>query len=204
MRMWPEFVSRAALAAVLLTVVGGCGRSGGAFVWIDDVPTPRDVGAYTIAAGDLLHVQVWDHDNMSGRTRVRSDGRISMPLLNDATAAGKTPEQLAHDLETYLRNKSLVVDPRVTVVLEETKPLAVAVMGEVVHAGMYTLSPGAGVAEALASAGGLTEFAHRDRIFVVRRTPELQRIRFTYSALVGGSGKAPTFRLQSGDVVVTE
>jgi polysaccharide biosynthesis/export protein len=204
MRMWPEFVSRAALAGVLLAGAGGCGRSGGAFVWIDDVPTPRDVGAYTIAAGDLLHVQVWDHDNMSGRMRVRSDGRISVPLLNDATAAGKTPEQLARDLETYLRNKSLVVDPRVTVVLEETKPLAVAVMGEVVHAGMYTLSPGAGVAEALASAGGLTEFAHRDRIFVVRRTPELLRIRFTYSALVGGSGKAPTFRLQNGDVVVTE
>jgi polysaccharide biosynthesis/export protein len=97
-----------------------------------------------------------------------------------------------------------VVDPRVMVVLEETKPLAVAVMGEVVHAGMYTLIPGAGVAEALASAGGLTEFAHRDRIFVVRRTPQLVRIRFTYSALVGGSGKAPTFRLQNGDVVVTE
>src|SRR5918911_1836128 len=206
MRMWPEFVSRFALAGVLLAVVSGCGPSGGAFVWIDDVPAPapRDVGGYRIAAGDLLHVQVWDHDNMSGRMRVRSDGRISVPLLNDAAAAGKTPEQLARDLETYLREKSLVVDPRVTVVLEETKPLAVAVMGEVVHAGMYTLSPGAGVAEALASAGGLTEFAHRDRIFVVRRAPELVRIRFTYSALVGGSGKAPTFRLQHGDVVVTE
>ena len=204
MRRWSEFVSRSALAGALLVGLIGCGRSAGSFVWVEDVPAPRDVGAYTIAVGDLLHVQVWDHDNMSGRIRVRSDGRISVPLLNDAVAAGKTPEQLARDLEAYLRNKSLVVDPRVTVVLEETKPLAVAVMGEVVHAGMYTLAPGAGVAEALASAGGLTEFAHRDRIFVVRRTPKLLRIRFTYSALVGGSGQAPTFRLQNGDVVVTE
>jgi polysaccharide export outer membrane protein len=197
-------VSCFALAGALLVGTTGCGRSAGAFVWIDDMPAPRDAGAYTIASGDLLHVQVWDHDNMSGRTRVRSDGRISVPLLNDAVAAGKTPEQLARDLEAYLRQKSLVVDPRVTVVLEETRPLAVAVMGEVVHAGMYTLTPGAGVAEALASAGGLTEFAHRDRIFVIRRAPELMRIRFTYSAVVGGSGKAPTFRLQNGDVVVTE
>src|SRR5918912_3250285 len=158
MRTWPEFVSRVALAGVLLVGVGGCGRSGGAFVWIDDVPAPREVGAYTIAAGDLLHVQVWDHDNMSGRMRVRSDGRISVPLLNDAMAAGKTPEQLARDLETYLREKKLVVEPHVTVVLEETRPLAVAVMGEVAKAGMYTLGPGAGLAEAIASAGGLTEF----------------------------------------------
>ena len=204
MRRWSEFVSRSALGWALLVGTAGCGRSAGTFVWIDDVPVLRDPGAYTIAAGDLLHVQVWDHDNMSGRIRVRSDGRISVPLLNDAVAAGKTPEQLARDLEAYLREKNLVVYPRVTVVLEETRPLAVAVMGEVAHAGMYTLSPGAGVAEAIASAGGLTEFAHRDRIFVVRRTPQLVRIRFTYSALVGGSGKAPTFHLQNGDVVVTE
>src|SRR5919109_1557614 len=184
MRRWSERVSRSALAWALLVGAVGCGRSGGSFVWIDDVPAPRDVGAYTIATGDLLHVQVWDHDNMSGRTRVRSDGRISMPLLNDAVAAGKTPEQLARDLETYLRDNRLVVYPRVTVVLEEAKPLAVAVMGEVAKAGMYTLSPGAGVAEAIASAGGLTEFAHRDRIFVIRRTPQLVRIRFTYGAIV--------------------
>jgi polysaccharide export outer membrane protein len=69
---------------------------------------------------------------------------------------------------------------------------------------MYTLDNNAGVAEALASAGGLTEFAHRDQIFVIRRNPTPVRIRFTYSALAEARGQAATFRLKPGDVVVAQ
>jgi polysaccharide export outer membrane protein len=60
------------------------------------------------------------------------------------------------------------------------------------------------VADALAAAGGLTNFAHKDRIYVVRSSPQQIRIHFTYDALTKGIGRAPLFRLRAGDVVVVE
>jgi polysaccharide export outer membrane protein len=84
------------------------------------------------------------------------------------------------------------------------KPLTVAILGAVARPGTYTLDRSNGVADALASAGGLTEFAHKDRIFVLRRTPTPARIRFTLAALTDSIGPAALFRLRSGDVVVAE
>jgi polysaccharide export outer membrane protein len=149
-------------------------------------------------------VRVWDHDELSARGRVRADGKLTMPLLDDIDVEGKRTDEVARFMEQQLKQRNLVVSPRVSVVLEEPRPLSVAVLGEVARAGMYTLDHGAGVAEALASAGGLTEFARRDRIFVVRRTPAPVRIRFSYQALAEARGKAATFRLQPGDVVVAQ
>jgi polysaccharide export outer membrane protein len=117
-------------------------------------------------------------------------------------AAGLTPGILAEQIQTRLRQYINV--PRVTVVVEETRPLTVPVLGEVTHAGQYNLEKGAGVLEALAAGGGLTEFAHRDRIFVLRRHPTPVRIRSTFEALSRGQGQAAAFRLQAGDVVVVE
>jgi polysaccharide biosynthesis/export protein len=80
----------------------------------------------------------------------------------------------------------------------------VYVLGAVKTAGKYPLPPGSGVAEALALAGGLTEFAHKDRIFVLRHTPKPVLIRFTFDAITGQTGPAAAFRLQPGDVVKVE
>lgn len=194
---------RVALGCLLAVAATGCARSTGAFVWVDDLPVAQAAAnAYVVAPGDVVSVQVWDHERMSARTRVRSDGRITLPLLGEVEAAAKTPAELAREVEQALTARSLVVNPRVHVALEETKPLNVAVMGNVVRTGMYTLDTGAGVAEALASAGGLTEFADDEQIFVVRRTPTPARIRLTYDALAEARGLAATFRLQPGDVVV--
>lgn len=190
------------LAASLLA---GCARHAAPYVWVDRMPTQDDPAAeYRIAAGDAIAVQIWDHADMSARGRVRTDGRLAMPLLADVAVAGRTPNELARELEQVLGARGLVVRPRVTVVVEEVRPLKVAVLGEVARPGLYVLDAGAGVAEALASAGGFTDFAHRDRIYVVRRSPEVVRIRFTFDALARGLGAASTFRLQPGDVVVTE
>ena len=81
-------------------------------------------GEYTIGVGDLLSIQVFNQENLSGRMRVRSDGRISLPLVNDIDAVGKAPAQLALELETLL--KSTVLNPRVTVVVEESSPLSIS------------------------------------------------------------------------------
>jgi polysaccharide export outer membrane protein len=146
-----------------------------------------------VQAGDLINVQVWDNDKLSSRGRVRSDGRISVPLLNDVAVAGKTPEEIAKEVEQRLASGNLVLRPRVTVLVEEAQPVTVSVLGKVARAGTLQLASGAGVAEALAGAGGLTEFAHEDRIFVLRRTPDPIRVRFTFGSLTDLSRRAVGF-----------
>jgi polysaccharide export outer membrane protein len=201
-------VARRAAAVVLTTALvalSGCTSGHGPFVWAEEYPvsTPRAADGYLIGVGDLLLVQVYDNDKISTRGRVRSDGRLSMPLVEDLDVAQKSPRQVAREIERRLRDASLVLDPHVNVIVEEVQPVKVAVLGAVARSGTYTLEPGSGVAEALASAGGLTEFAHRDQIYVLRRSPTLTRIRFTFDSLTE-TGRAATFRLQTGDVIVAD
>jgi polysaccharide export outer membrane protein len=185
----------------------GCASSGAAIEveQLKEAPDPLPATSeYTVGIGDLLSIQVWDQEKMSAKVRVRSDGRISYPFLNDVNAAGKTPVKLAGDLEEGL--KSVILNPKVTVVVEDSKPqtLNISVLGSVGKPGVQVLEPGAGVAQALAAAGGLTTFAHKDRIFVVRAGPPPARIHFTYEALTRTTGRALQFRLHSGDVVVVD
>jgi polysaccharide export outer membrane protein len=195
-----RFSLACALAAALL-LSAGC-ASVGRYVWVDDFKEPAADTDYVIAAGDLLSVRVYGQEAMSGRARVRSDGRISLPFLDDVEAAGLSPPVLAQQLQTRL--KDVIKLPVVTVAVEEPRPRTISVLGEVTRPGLYPLEPGAGALQALASAGGLTEFAKRDRIFILRRAAETLRIRMRFEALARAEGSAPTFRLQPGDVVVVE
>ena len=181
-----------------------CASAKGTYVWVDDYQRGQVVPeGYVIGVGDLLNVQVYGNDKISTRARVRSDGRISIPLLDELQVTGKPPAQVARDIEKELKDQNLVLAPRVSVLVEEIKPLSIAVLGAVARPGTYTLDLGGGVAEAIASAGGLTEFAHKDQIYVLRKTPKQVRIRFTFSALTQ-TGLAASFRLQVGDVVDAE
>jgi polysaccharide export outer membrane protein len=192
---------RVSLMALVL-VGAGCARTG-PFIWVDQYsqPDPTSTG-YLISPGDALSVRVWNQEGMSARVRVREDGKISLPFLNDVTAAGYSPNALSAQLQTRL--KDFIANPVVTIALEDPRPFSVAVLGEVVRQGTYTVDPRAGVLAALAAAGGLGEYAHADRIFVVRHSPTPTRIRFTYDALTQTAGKAPFFRLMAGDVIVVE
>jgi len=190
--------------AMLFAALWSCAAQGN-FVWVDNyAPARVSQDGYVVGVGDLLNVQVYDNDKMSTRTRVRTDGRISLPLLNDVQVVGKTPPQVARDVERQLLEQNLVLNPHVNVQVDEVRPVTVAVLGAVTRAGTYALEQGWGVAEALATAGGLNDFAHKDRIFVLRRTPDRVRIRFTFESLTSQTGRAASFRLQTGDVVVVE
>jgi polysaccharide export outer membrane protein len=90
------------------------------------------------------------------------------------------------------------------VVVEESTPLSISVLGEVSKPGSQVLQRELGVADALAAAGGLSAFAHKSRIFVVRNGPPPVRIHFTYDAITRKVGKASQFRLRAGDVVIVE
>jgi polysaccharide biosynthesis/export protein len=198
-------VMLAAWCAVAVAFGGACATVPEApFVWVSDWREPGSAsrGEYVIGVGDALNVLVWDQEKMSARVRVRSDGRVSLPFLDDVNVAGMTPVALARSLEDRL--KQFIVTPQVTVVVEEAKPLSVSVLGQVQQPGLFNLDPGASVAQALAAAGGLKDFAHRDRIFLLRSGAGSARIRMTYEDVTKGSGRAFSLRLQSGDVVVVE
>lgn len=189
-----------ALAVLLLSFLAACSHTG-AFVWIEDFPLPAEPPSYVIAAGDTLNVRVWNQEGMSAHARVRDDGKISLPFLNDVVAEGYTPNVLSSQLQTRL--KDFINTPVVTVSLEQRRPVTVSVAGEVIRPGIFILEPGAGVLHALVSAGGLTQYADELRIFVVRPKPAA-RIRFTYPSLTRSAGKASSFRLQPGDAIVVE
>lgn len=180
----------------------------GRFVWVDDYrepPTQQQDDSYLIRKGDILNVNVWNQRDISSRLRVRDDGRISLPLLNDVDAAGMTPGALARAMEQKL--KDLVANPVVTVIVDEAQPIKIAVLGEVRNPGKKLLDSGSGPLQALSEAGGFTDYARDDAIYVLRKEPGYAtpvRIRFTYEALTRSEGSAPTFRLKTGDVMVVE
>ncbi|BDG04617.1 polysaccharide biosynthesis/export family protein [Anaeromyxobacter oryzae] len=181
------------------------------YLWASEVPDEqaRTGGEYRIVEGDVVSVRVWQQDTMSAeRIRVREDGKISVPFLQDVDAAGVTPADLSNRLRTKLQ--SYVVNPVVTVTVVEPRPMRVSIVGEVFRPGIYDLERGAGILNAIAAAGGLGDYAHRDRIYLLRRgywadgNPAPVRIRFRWDALSRGERGWATFQLRPGDVVVVE
>jgi polysaccharide export outer membrane protein len=198
------------VAAVTLSSAAAC-RHADSYLWVDAVPKSmtRPETTYLIAPGDVIGVRVFNQEaNSVERVRVREDGRISIPFLNDVEVAGMEPVDLARRLEVRL--KEFIMTPVVTVVVHERRPLRVSVVGRVTRPGVYDLDRGAGVLHALAAAGGLTPFAHDDGVFVLRNgywadgDPAPARIRFRYRDLAVGKAPASAFHLRVGDVVVVE
>jgi polysaccharide export outer membrane protein len=190
--------------AVISLAVSACSSVSGSYVWVDAYPLRPEAAkeALVIKPGDVIDVRVLNQDQVSGKARVRSDGKVALPFLNEVQAAGMAPGALAQDLQA--RFKSFFTTPVVTVSVEEAKPRPISVMGQVERPGQYALDNASTVLQALALAGGLTEFAKNDRIFVLRAGPPQERIRFRYEALVQPRGPAASFRLQGGDVVVVD
>ena len=194
-----RLVVTAFLCAVLTSACG----SSAPYVWVENVPAQASAQAddLVIKDTDTLNVRVFNQEPLSTRERVRSDGKISIPVVGEIMARGKKPSLLAKEIEEKL--KTVVVAPSVVVVIEQTTQFPVSVIGEVKNGGTFPMDPGATLLNALATAGGLSDYASSDRIFVVRKgkTP---RIRFRYDDLRGGDEKAVNFALQPGDVVVVE
>lgn len=192
--------------AIALATIGGC-ASAGEYVWVTALP-PTEIAAargaeYVIVDGDVLAVRVVGQDSASATTRVRSDGRISLPLIGDVGARGHTPTTLARDIEARL--KPFIVVPSVSVAVQETQAAKVSIVGEVAHPGVYVLGDDAHLLAALALAGGPTDFASSDKIFVLRATATAPlRVRFTWRRLTHGDLPDSQFTLRGGDTVVVE
>lgn len=173
------------------------------FVWVDKYQSqPRTPQPYRIAPGDQLFVSIWKQQQLTGDVTVREDGNITLPLVGDVAVVGLTPTDAAETIRRRL--DGLVLDPRVSVAVRDGKSEYVSVTGEVRTPGQYPLQQGDTVLHLIARAGGLTEFARSDGIYVVRAHPEPVRVRFHYARLSGGDPASLSFVLKPGDVIVVQ
>jgi len=132
---------------------------------------------------------------------VRDDGHYTQPMVGSIYVSGKTPSQVASAVAAALRD--VVVAPAVSVWITKTPSIRISVVGEVKTPGSYELTRDRSLLSALALAGWLTEFAHNDRIFVVR-VGASERIRFRVQDITTAEPHAARFQLADADVLVVE
>ena len=157
---------------------------------------------YTIGPDDLLAVNVWKEPEISRNVVVRPDGKISLPLVGDMRASGRTPVQLQEEIKGQLAN--YLANPEVTVILQEGRSQKFNILGEVEHPGAYPLSRSMTVLEAIAIAGGLRDFAKSRKIYVLRINGDGSRTRlqFNYKEVIKGQSLSQNVELQPRDTVV--
>ena len=154
---------------------------------------------YRLGAGDKLRIEVYKQDQLSQSLQIRPDGKITLPFIGDIAAAGKTSTELRDTLTTSL--KEYVTNPVVTVMVQEAMSAQVHVIGEVEHPGTQVMQGPRTILQALAEAGGLSEFADRGGIHVLRTTSSgMQNIPFNYKDAL--KGRVEPLYLQPGDTVV--
>ena len=161
------------------------------------VPPP----GYVIGANDVLGVVFWREADLSGDVTVRPDGNISLPLLNDVKAAGRTPEELRAALVAAAAR--FVEDPNPTIVVKQINSLKVFVTGNVMKPGPYALLEATSVLQLISMAGGLKEFADDRNIIVIRTENGRQSsFRVNYHDVIRRRSLKQNIVLKSGDTVV--
>ena len=186
---------RILLGSFLALALVGCGS---APVMNAQVPEDPQSGSYVIGVPDILQITVWEQPDLSGEVLVRRDGKISVPLLGDEVAAGRTPEELARQIETGLVR--FVTNPRVDVSVIEMRSQVVSVIGGGIEtSGVLELRSDMRVLDAIAEMGGLTPFAKRNEIRVLRGD---QSYPFDYDAVMRGDAPRSNFLLAPGDTII--
>jgi polysaccharide export outer membrane protein len=194
-------LSSALVSLTFALAFSGCAAPG-QFVWFSSLPATgaNARGDYLINVGDTIDVRSI-HEEVSIKEKVRVDGRIGIPLIGEVEARGKRPSALRAEIEGRL--KDFYVAPGITVNVEEVQQMTVLVLGEVAHPGAFLVEQNVPLVHVLALGGGLTEYAARDSIYVIRQQAP-QRVRFTYQAILRNEGHAGDFPLHPGDLVEVE
>lgn len=162
------------------------------------VALPAD---YVIGPDDVLEVIFWRDKDMSAEVTVRPDGKVTLPLLNDVQAAGRTPEQLRTFVSTAAAK--FVEDPNVTIVVKAINSRKVFVTGQVAKPGAYPLTGPTTVMQVLAMAGGIHEFADSKNILVMRNeNGKPVAYRFNYKEVLKRKNLKQNIELKPGDTIV--
>jgi polysaccharide export outer membrane protein len=161
-------------------------------------------GSYVIGPGDVLDIIAWRNRELTLQVTVRPDGWISFPLVGELLVAGSTAIEVQKKLETSLIE--IVTSPTVTVVVTRTAPLKISILGKVRQPGRYSLEAPATVLDVLAVAGGPTEYANPDLMYVLRPTGSTdapyQKIPVAYSLTVDPGRAKANVPVGAGDIII--
>lgn len=157
---------------------------------------------FVIGNDDLLAINVWKEPDISRQVPVRSDGKISLPLVGEVKAAGQTPLKLEEDLAAKL--KDYIDQPEVTVIVQQINSQKFNILGQVNHPGSFPLTNSATVLDAIALAGGFRDFAKQKSIYVLRANVDGSetRIAFNYKQVVKGHNPEQNIKLEPRDTIV--
>jgi len=165
-----------------------------------DAPAPVDPRTYQIGAEDVLRIQIWRENEMSGLTSVRPDGKITMPLMGDVEAWNQTPEQLAARIKKIAEKH--IKYPEVTVYVMQVRSKKYYISGKSNRTGEFALVVPTTVMEALSKAGGFQDFANKKKVRIIRGT---KRFLFNYDEYVkSGKNANQNILLEPGDHVVVD
>jgi len=190
------------LLPLLLTGCGAKELRTNEFQVAADTPDPAKPPGefYTIGPGDELEIAVWKEESLSGSVTVRPDGYVTLPLVNEIQVVGLTPTQLRSNLEE--KYQEFVTSPTVMVRVVKIASNEIFLVGEVNSPGAYPIAGNDTILQLLTRAGGLTTFADRDSIRIVRRAGEkVTEYTVDYDAIVEGDLKQDIL-LRPGDRII--
>jgi len=163
--------------------------------------SPVENSSFVIGNEDVLAISVWKDPELSRVLPVRSDGKITLPLIGELQATGKTPKDLQDEIITDLQ--TFISKPKVTVMVQEIKSKRFNILGHVNKPGSYLLAPPTTVVDAIAMAGGFRDFAKTKSIYVLRDDGGKQiRVPFNYKQVINGSDPDQNIELQPRDTIV--
>lgn len=189
------------LSAVLGASVG-CGSGSAAnYPYFERERDPR-TQPYVIGVGDRLRVSVWRDEELSTDAFVRPDGTVTVPLIGDVKAAGRTPDDLRGEIKQRL--DKYVKDPIVTVAVSEVNSYSFTVTGNVAHPGVFSNRSWVTVSEAIALAGGPSRYGDASEVVIIRRDnpkAEPRRIPIDYEAILDGDAPKQDIVILPGDTI---
>src|SRR6202453_2776703 len=164
------------------------------------VSKPHD-SSFIIGNDDVLAINVWKEPDISRSIPVRSDGKISLPLVGEVQAAGLTPAALEKDIASRLKN--YISEPEVTVMVQTVNSQKFNILGQVAKPGSYVIANSPTVLDAIALAGGFRDFAKKKSVYVLRQGPSGEsRIPFNYKDVRQGKNRARNIQVRPGDTII--
>ena len=162
---------------------------------------PHD-NSFVIGNEDIIAVSVWKEPDLTRSIPVRSDGKISMPLIGELQAAGRTPLQLEREITDKLQN--FITAPEVTVIVEKINSKKFNILGEVAKPGSYPLSQASTIVDAIALAGGFRDFAKKSGLYVIRKGSDGRdsKIPFNYKEFIKGKQSAQNIQIEPNDTII--
>jgi len=158
---------------------------------------------YIIGPEDILEITVWKNADLSKQVQVRPDGRISLPLLGDISAVGKTPVQLTEEISAGL--KGYLETPTISTMIKEAQSYQFYVLGEVNKPGKYPLKSKTTLLQGITVAGGFTAVAAKNTIVIFRFTKDGEgqtKLKASYDDMVVRDGSRQNIELKPGDQIV--